>query len=177
VNDANGTERMAQLEKALVRSLEALDRGDVEGARAELMRVAPATQPEPLAPGLTDSELDAAFEDAEPDLEHMLDADSVAQAAIAEADRVLESEADDFAQAEEGAAPRAYEIGERFATATMAGLLERQGDVDAASRIRAALVPPPASDGPAAGSRRPSREHVIHELETWLDNLRGGARS
>jgi hypothetical protein len=174
VNDVNGAERTAQLEKALQSSLELLERGDVEAAREELMRVAPATLPEPLAPGITDGELDAAFADAEAERDHMLDADSVAQAAIAQADREL-------VDVEEAAdVPLAHEVGERFATATMAALLEEQGDATAASQIRAALVPELATAESVAmhdgQPPRASREAVIRTLETWLDNLRGGAR-
>lgn len=185
MNDSNGTERTAQLEKALLRSLESLDRGDIDGARQELMRIAPATQPEPLAPSISDGELDAAFENAEPDQAHMIDADSVAQAAIAEADRALSSQ---------GEAPLAHEVGDRFVTATMAELLEQQGDSGAASQIRATLIDPRAAtevaepdteieeraalpDEKPRQAPRPSRDHVVRTLETWLQNLRGGARA
>ncbi|MBW2268796.1 MAG: hypothetical protein JRH16_09475 [Deltaproteobacteria bacterium] len=166
MDDANGVERTEQLEKALLSSLEALERGDVEAAREELMRVAPATPLEPLAPGLSDRELDAAFADAEPEQECMLDADGVAQAAIAQADRAL---------ADADAEPLAHEVGEHFATATMAALLEQQGDTTAASQIRAALAETPAA-AESWEPPRPSREHVIRTLETWLENLREGAR-
>ena len=181
MNDENGAERMAQLERALLRSLESLDRGDVDAARQELMRVAPATPPEPLAPRISDGELDAAFAEAEPERERMLDADSVAQAAIAEADRALAAEEDDASLAP--GAPLSHEFSPSFATATMAELLEGQGDLEAASRIRAALavVAKPArtvaSEPAPALAARKSRDHIIRELETWLDNLRGGARA
>ena len=76
-------------------------------------------------------------------------------------------------------APLAHEVGERFTTATMAALLEQQGDATAASQIRAALAPESADAEPlATQDRQPpraSREHVIRTLETWLENLRQGA--
>ena len=172
MNDVNGAERTAQLERALQSSLELLERGEVDAAREELMRVAPATRLAALASSITDRELDAAFAAAEPEHEHMIDANSVAQAAIAQADREIADAAD---------APLAHEVGERFATATMAALLEQQGDATAASRIRAALAPG-SDDAESLATQdrepsRPSREHVIQTLETWLDNLRGEARA
>ena len=164
----NSEERTAQLERALQNSLELLERGEVDAAREELMRMVPATQPEPLAPSITDGELDAAFAAAEAEQEQMLDADKVAQVAMAQADRELAGAVD---------APLAHEVGERFTTATMAALLEQQGDATAASQIRAALTPaePLATQGPQPP--RASREHVIRTLESWLENLRGGARA
>lgn len=50
-----------------------------------------------------------------------------------------------------------------FATETMAGLLERQGDREGALRIRASLE---AAVEDASGPRA----HVIEELERWLSN-------
>jgi len=147
-----------------------LETGDVESARDELLRVAPATPLEPAESGLTDQELDDAFARAEPETDQMLDADGVAQAAIAEADRALAGEAEQ---------PLAHEVGEQFATATMAGLLEQQGDAGGASQIRASLdagVAPLSTEEPTA-SPRSGRDRVIHTLEQWLENLRGGARA
>jgi hypothetical protein len=111
----------------------------------------------------------------------MVDADRVAQIALrqAGADELhVEGEDPDGHEGPErrGAAgiDLAPELPPSFATATMAELLERQGDVDGASRIRANLV---ASQGAAAGApesaARPSRQRVLSTLERWLENVRG----
>ena len=197
MNDASGTERMAQLEKAVLQALELLDRADVEAARDELLRVAPATAPEP-ADTISEQELDAAFADASAEVDQMLDADEVALQAVEAADVLPESELEELTPAEvetpmvagdfepvapdapiaveaDVDSPRADEIGDRFATATMAELLARQGDEGAASRIRATLEPGAAPD--EENDERTSRDHVVQTLESWLSNLRGGARA
>lgn len=165
MNDASGDERIAQLEQALARSLEWLEEGEVEAARDELLRVAPASRPQSL---ITDQELEAAFARAEPETDQMLDADGVAQAAIQAADRALADESD-----------QPLELGERFATASMAALLEQQGDERGALQIRAALgsASAPVSRDKPASSSRSHRDRVIGTLEQWLTNLRGGARA
>ena len=106
---------------------------------------------------ISDDELDLALAGAEPEHDRMRHADEVAHEAMLQADRVLEAEG--------GVAPD--EVGEHFATETMAHLLERQGDQAAASRIRAAL-------GARGADRRAGRAEVVATLERWLDNLRGG---
>ena len=100
----------------------------------------------------------------------MLDADQVALAAVAEADRMLGDEV------EAAATPLDPALGGRFTTATMAELLEEQGDASGASRIRAALDVAPDDDARTAGAN-PSRETVIRTLEAWLENVRQGARA
>jgi hypothetical protein len=165
-------ERLARLEKAVVSSLELLERGLVQEARLELARAAAASQvppPAEFSEGVSDQELERAFETAEPELDGMLHADRVAQIAMREADEALAAEL----------APG--EVGTAFETQSMADLLERQGDAASAGRIRARLAQPlepaPVAVG-AKGARtgRPGRQQVIATLERWLENLRGGAR-
>jgi len=166
-------ERLGQLEEAVARSLDLLDAGRVGEAREELARQLPIAVAE-CAPSITDDEIEVAFARAESEREHMVDADSVARAAIHQVDRDLSREVGLTgveAHAEIGGPP----VSERFATATMAELLEQQGDLDGADRIRAGLDP---SAPPVAGeSPRPSRQNVVVTLESWLENLRRGART
>jgi hypothetical protein len=188
VIEESAEERLAQLEKAMARSLELLGLGEMQEARCELERaLAPAGSSDvpPLVPGgssdvpplaefsegVSDQELDHAFEAASPETDQMLDADRVAQVAMRQADEALG----------EDLAP--HEVGTAFATRTMADLLEDQGDPEGAARIRASLedaaeLPPPdrpVSEGWSGG--RPRRQQVIATLERWLDNLRGGIRA
>ncbi len=170
-------ERLAQLEKAVARSLELLELGETQEARRELERALAPGGPSGVAPlaefseGVSDQELDHAFEAAEPETDQMLDADRVAQVAMRQADEALG----------EDLAPD--EVGTTFATRTMADLLERQGDVEGAARIRASLAEAvaeaplgqPVSEGTPGG--RPSRRQVVATLERWLENLRGGIRA
>jgi hypothetical protein len=164
MEQANVEERLARLEQAVQRSLELLGSGRVDEARALLAESSGAI---PAAAGparsITDDELELAFADAEPELERMRNADDVAQQAILQADRALEAEGQ--------MAPD--EVGDHFATETMASLLEQQGDEAAAERIRAAL------DGPdgAEDLGGPSRAATVATLERWLENLAGGARA
>jgi hypothetical protein len=174
VIEESAEERLARLEKAVARSLELLGTGETQKARLELERAlapgGPSAAP-PLAAfsgGVSDQELDHAFEAAEPETDQMLDADRVAQVAMRQADEELG----------EDLAPD--EVGTAFATRTMADLLERQGDEEGAERIRAGLADEvgagpldhPVSEGRPGG--RPSRHQVISTLERWLENLRGG---
>ena len=155
-------ERLARLERGVERGLELLGSGRAEEARAVLsellgdprLAVAPAR-------GISESELDGAFADAEPEVERMRSADDVAEQAMLQADLALEAEGE--------LAPD--EVGEHFATETMAHLLERQGDDDGAERIRAALD---LGDGE---TQRTNRGNVVSKLERWLENLRGGPRA
>lgn len=102
----------------------------------------------------TDDEIDLAFDDAEAERDQILDADQVAQQAM----RQVDGFSDDLVSGVESP----------FATRTMADLLERQGDLERAGQIRAALEggarmqPPPRDD----------RQQIIGELESWLENLR-----
>lgn len=173
--EESAEERLAQLEKAVARSLELLERGEAAEARLELERaLAPGDASgvaQDFSEGVSDQELDRAFEAAEPETDQMLDADRVAQVAMRQADEAL------------GRDLAPDEVGTAFATRTMADLLERQGDAEGAARIRASLVDAAAAvpaDHPksedAPGGRR-GRQQVIATLERWLDNLRGGIRA
>lgn len=177
MTEESAEERLERLEKAVSRSLELLDLGEAGRARIELERALAAGGASGAGPleefseGVSDQELDRAFETAEPETDQMLDADRVAQVAMRQADEALGQDL----------APD--EVGTAFATRTMADLLERQGDMQGAARIRASLrdaaeAPPvehPVSEGGPGG--RPSRQQVIARLERWLGNLRGGIRA
>ena len=154
-------QRLARLEAVTARAVELLDEGRVEEARELLVGALAVDGPDS---GISERELERAFEDARPETDRMLDADSVAHAAMRQADHLLEGDGD------------LEEVGQEFQTATMAELLERQGDPSGASRIRAALSAPkpPAARPPAADPR--SIQAMIATLERWLENLRGGAR-
>ena len=180
-------ERLQRLEASVARSVDLLDAGRGEEARDELRRAVAADAAPSRVPAdepLSEQEFERAFDAAEPEVEQMIDADRVAQVALREAgadELHLEGEGAEDLAAEEGALP------EGFATATMAELLERQGDTDGASRIRASLstVPdaqelpaqePPAPEGATpegdVEGARPGRRRVIRTLERWLDNVR-----
>jgi len=112
----------------------------------------------PLGAALTAPELDRAFAAAETDLDQLIDADHVAEEALRRADPTpVEVTA---------SAPESP-----FATHTVADLLERQGDLEAASLLRASLrdVDRNGAALAAAGSRR---QRAIAKLERWLENLR-----
>jgi hypothetical protein len=169
VNDESAEQRAARLEKAIAQGLELLAAGRAAEAQRELSQALAAPAQTPHAPAIgeevSDLELERAFASAEPETEQMLDADRVAQVAMRQADAALGDEL----------GPE--EVGTVFATATMADLLERQGDRAGAERIRAGLAP--ARDAGAArsgGRRRRGRQQVVATLERWLENLRGGAR-
>jgi hypothetical protein len=177
VIDESAEERLAQLEKAMARSLELLGLGEMQEACRELERALAPGGPSGVPPleefseGVSDQELEHAFEEASPETDQMLDADRVAQVAMRQADEAL------------GEDLGPDEVGTAFATRTMADLLEDQGDPEGAARIRASLedaaeVPPlerPPSEDRTGG--RFSRQQVIATLERWLDNLRGGIRA
>lgn len=137
--------------------------------------------PEDLEEPVADSELELAFAQAESDREEMFDVNRVAQEAM-RLQELDEPEADLFSPEDHPA----------FATETMAGLLERQGDVAGAESIRSTLdggssaasgitdaaevlnavphVPSDASDG--ADAARSAR--IVATLERWLQNLQRG---
>ena len=149
----------------MARCLNLLEQGQVDQARGVLASLAggaagpelPETAPD-LSAVLSDHELDRAFEAARPDPEQVVDADSIAQQAIRDADRALEQE-------------RALELDPSFETRTMADLLDQQGDARGATRIRDRLETA-ASVGPApAQTGRLSRQQIVSQLERWLDNL------
>jgi hypothetical protein len=155
----NDPERLARLEKAALRCLELLEAGRADEARRELGAAVGARHAGELASEVTDLELDHAFERAQPVADEVIDADRVAHQAIREVDREL--------LGERGVPPPA------FATSTMAELLERQGDLDGARRIRDSLARRgPRSETRPGPARRPERARVVATLERWLANVR-----
>jgi hypothetical protein len=154
-------ERLARLEQAMRRCLELLDAERPEDARTELSRAIGAGTPRgALAADVTDQELEHAFERAHPVAEEVVDADRVARDAIREVDR----------ERLEGPA----EPSRAFATSTMAELLERQGDLEGARRIREALAHRDRRRETAPRLRpRTDRARVLETLEQWLGNVTG----
>ncbi len=141
----------------VVLALALLDQQRADEAREELARGLAAA--EELPAELSEQELAEAFEHAEPETEHLLDADRVAQQALREAE---------LGPADELSPPHAADS--LFATRTMAELLERQGDRAGAERILDRLERARGdSEGAAAGDRH---GRVVRELERWLANLR-----
>lgn len=140
-------------------------------------------------PDLSDAELDDAFEQAETDTDELIDPNRVAEEAVVRVDAragdgLREAGAADATGGDpHGAGGEDILSGSAFVTATMAELLERQGDARGARRIRDALEPAPAvasragspvaAGGPAADSGRQRR---IDTLERWLHNIRGDRR-
>jgi len=181
----------------VVLALTLLDLGQVDGARQQLARglrslqVTPAAQPWEAPPEdawsegaavatqsqeLEDVEIDRAFESAEARPDEMLDTNQVVEEALRR---------EDLADPEGGLST----LPPAFATETMADLLESQGDLAEAKRIRAFLgddteepeldvASVPARAEPCAGSVGPRegihRAAIISTLETWLENLRRG---
>ncbi len=157
-------DRIAELANAL-RALAELRQHDARGglrreidswAESALASARPLLQRRagPVPAGVSEVELERAFEAAEPDLAHMITPDSIAEEAALFADGAADEHS---TVASTGA----------FATRTMADLLERQGDRRGAARIRAQL-------GDVAAADRPAREDatVIAALERWLVNAR-----
>jgi hypothetical protein len=168
------------LEGTLVLALVLLDQGRGEEARAALLaRSAQSLESLGLDQGrgeagsgaatlgsgsdfsgeVTDGEFERAFAAAKPDLDQLVDADGMAQAAMRDASL-------DDPELDSPAAPDPI-----FATRTMAELLDRQGDAAGAARIRGALAPDErAEDSHPKHSARSRR--ILATLETWLNNLR-----
>jgi tetratricopeptide (TPR) repeat protein len=160
----------------LVLGLALLDQGDAGQAHRELSAAterllpsradqaaaaagqspAPAATPTDFSDEVADEELDFAFDAAETEREGLVDADQVAQQALRQVENALPPEL-------------AAQPGAPFATHTMAELLEKQGDPDTASKMRASIGGV-AGAGPPAGGHR---AEIIGELERWLGNLRG----
>jgi hypothetical protein len=108
---------------------------------------------------VSDGELETAFESAETDRDQVIDADTIAQQAVAEAELNL---ADEFVSPDSS-----------FATRTVADLLAQQGDEPRASRIRAMMD---SSGSDAAVKTRDRSARKIERLEHWLINIRGGVQ-
>jgi hypothetical protein len=106
---------------------------------------------------VSDGELDVAFESAETDRDQVIDADTIAQQAVSEAESDL---GDEFVSP-----------GSSFATRTVADLLAQQGDEQRASQIRK-MVKSSVSDTEV--KKRDRSALKIERLERWLINIRGG---
>lgn len=142
------------------RSVEA--REELEGLAEDLLALHALSAP---APGdVSDTEFDAAFADVETDLERVVDPNRVAAEAVS------------YVDGPPGTAPEPSLLesleGGAFATATMAELLERQGDRDGAARVRAAVASSQHSPTPAS-EQTEWRRRTVATLQRWLDNLRG----
>jgi tetratricopeptide (TPR) repeat protein len=150
-----------------------IDQGRPEDARSVLERTIEATPEQVLAQraleelggsrrppavfdGL-DSELDAAFDQARPEADAMIDANDLASEAVRRADSTPE-EAAELVTAQ----------GSPFATRTVADLLEQQGDAGSAEALRRNL------GEKAQDSDEERRRRVVTTLEGWLLKLRGG---
>ena len=168
--DGTAEERLVRLQEAVARSLELLECGRLAEAREELAHLLPAG-PRERDIAVPDREIDVAFANAEAPPECMMDADSIARAAIEQADCELSDESG-LAAVDDDATPGESQVIARFATATMADVLEQQGDLHGADQIRAGLDPWVGG----GRNRRPSRRDVVDTLEHWLENLRGGVR-
>jgi hypothetical protein len=137
-------------------ALALLDQRRGADARAELERALAAAADFPTE--LSEQEFDAAFENAEPEADQVIDADRVAQQALREAE---------LGPTDEISPPGSESV---FATRTMAELLERQGDREGAARIRSRIER--SRTAPAARSAADRRRQLVSELERWLVNLR-----
>jgi tetratricopeptide (TPR) repeat protein len=141
-------------------ALALLDLGREHEARRELelLVAEPVALPMALDP-IADDEFDRAFDAAEPEPDAMRDANEVAYEAMRAA-------ALDSPEIPVPAGP-----GSPFRTATMAALLERQGDADAARAIRESLAPPADT---TSGGRERRRGDRVRILERWLERLQRG---
>ncbi len=140
----------------VVLALALLDQRRGNAARAELERALSAGAEFPTE--LSEQEFDAAFENAEPEADQLIDADRVAEQALREAE---------LGPTDEISPPGSDSV---FATRTMAELLERQGDREGAARIRSRIER--SRTAPAAPSAADRRRQLVSELERWLVNLR-----
>ena len=149
--DENAEQRVARLEKTVSRCLELLESGAIDEVRRELMALVPRS---------------AVGVDALPAGTEFLDpmSDNEFDRAFAAA----ESQTDEMVSAD-------------FATESMAELLDQQGNVEGAQRIRASLAQAAAAnDGvltpvvaPSLEQETPDRQQSLVTLERWLGNLRG----
>ncbi|HKE11570.1 MAG TPA: tetratricopeptide repeat protein [Myxococcota bacterium] len=157
-------------ERALARA--ALERAESARRRGppEALHAAPpaAAQPLELLEEIGGDEFDRAFEAAEAEEEGVVDAHQVAEQAIR--------------SVEQGVSEDLVSAPSPFATATMAGLLERQGHAAEARAVRerAATRPDdskrardPAQLAPSDAKAR-DRARILATFERWLENLRRG---
>lgn len=177
--EAGLVEEPYELSGRVVLALACLDLLDVESARQALepalagwslevpqpLALGPdpgepfAVQSDPLA-DLAENELERAFAHAEAETAEVWTTNRVAEAAL----RAVEAGVPEGVRLEEADSP--------FATETVAGLLERQGDVGRARAIRRALT----SDAAEAALAPDERKRWVSTLERWLDNLRRVSR-
>jgi hypothetical protein len=108
---------------------------------------------------VSEGELENAFTYAETDRDEVIDANTIAQQAMLEAD---------FDPADDFALPNSS-----FATRTVADLLAKQGDEQGASRIRAMVNSTTADSAVASRDRNAWK---IERLERWLVNIRGAVQ-
>jgi len=176
-DDSSTQPQQTPADELLERARQLLEDGRSDEALAVIERYAAGDPDAPASTvesqpvfdaGVSDQELDLAFESAESDRDQMMDADEIAERAIRQTEpQVHEQEQipaveDDFG-----------DTGASYATRTVAQLPERQGAAPAASRMRAIVD---SSDQHPAASNPPVRDRrtaTIKELERWLVNLRG----
>ena len=158
--------RPDRTEARAVLCLVLLDQGRDDDARRELERVADdvlasAVLASDYSGEISESELDRAFAGAEAVAEQVIDADRLAQEAM----RGIDSRVPDS-----------------FKTPTMARLLEEQGDLDGAARIRAALADERERTRARVKGNDPGeglfpldapshRKNRLRTLERWLEKV------
>ncbi len=164
----------ASPERALGRT--ALERVAGEAALrrepAQALHAAPPApaQPRELLEEIGGDEFDRAFDAAESEAEGVMDANQVAEQAIR---AVEQGVSEDLVSAPESP----------FATATMAGLLERQGHTAEARVVRERAATRPEESHrttdparyPTSDPKARDRARILATLERWLENLRRGA--
>ena len=148
-------EARAELERVLASvpdhpvALEGLAASAADGARPWESLVRDTPDPDVLAGPIDGPEIDAAFEQATPERDQMVSADSVAAQAI----RSIESEVLHEVGTDEGGIP--------VTTHTVAGLLDEQGHAGDAAAMRQDLDALALAD----------RERIVGTLERWLGNI------
>lgn len=175
----------SRLEGHVAEALALLDLHQPEVARRSLERALEASGCAPPRPAFEtgfeafgDAELESAFAAASPERDSMIDADDIALQAM-RAERLDEPESvgapgrrapsPSFEPRDESAPSDPLAADSPFQTRTMAELLERQGDSEAARAIRTQL-----EHRSAETDTRERRAAAIARLERWLTRLRGG---
>lgn len=130
-------------------ALEGLASSASGGASVRRFNALDAPDPDVLDEPIDEPEIDAAFEQATPERDEMVSADSVAAQAI----RSLENEVLHEVGSDE--------VGIPVSTQTVAGLLEEQGHAGDAAVMRQELDARVLAD----------RERILGTLERWLDNI------
>ena len=130
-------------------ALEGLASSGSGGASPPRLNALDAPDPDVLDEPIDEPEIDAAFEQATPERDEMVSADSVAAQAI----RSIENEVLHEVGRDE--------VGIPVSTQTVAGLLEEQGHPGDAAAMRQELDARVLAD----------RERILGTLERWLDNI------